>query len=92
MDYWTIESLGLKVGNWIEWGSTANEVIQEDGTKEVDVPPHTKGQVIAIREGSPPKRPYSDTVDTAVLSWAQVKFENGTTMSVDVLMDWEAEV
>jgi len=52
MDYWKIESLGLKVGDWIEWGATPREVIQEDGTIEVALPPHTRGQVVAIREGS----------------------------------------
>jgi len=88
MEYWTVESLGLEVGDQIEWGETPREVQYEDGRVEIDIPPHSRGKVIAVHEGFPPAKDYSETVDPALLAWAEVKFENGATIRLDTTMDW----
>ena len=77
-DYYKKEVLGLEVGDWVVWREERIKVLDEDG--EPLVTPGMKGQVIALRDGCPPRL---EAAGEPSFPWALVEFENGEVAEVN---------
>ena len=77
-DYYKKEVLGLEVGDWVVWREERIKVLDEDG--EPSVTPGMKGQVIALRDGCPPRL---EAPGEPWFPWALVEFQNGVVAWLD---------